>query len=209
MRPPESDEVFRAFRRRQSSRGGFTLVEALTAITLTTMAAGAVLLGSYSAVQTTEVSVEQTIAMGMAEQVVDEVLGTRYHAVGAGAYQTPLGPNSVEMAGNGRSLFNDTDDYHGFQEMPPEDRFGMRLGQGDGAGGLRHPNFMAPPFQLANWEQEIDVYYVDENDTSVRLSGSQTSNFRAVDVRIHFVKNGSRRTLARVRRVFAYLPPPQ
>jgi len=60
---------------------------------------------------------------------------------------------------------------------------------------------------LANWRQEIDVYYVSDSDQSVALSDSQTSNSRAVEVRIYFVDpNDGKRLLTQVRRVFSYFP---
>jgi hypothetical protein len=61
-----------------------------------------------------------------------------------------------------------------------------------------------------NWREEVEVYYVSEADPSRRLSNGQTSNLRAVDVRIyHDAPQGGSRELARIRRVYAYVPPPQ
>lgn len=181
----------------------------MVAISITAMAGAVLLLAIETAVQNTTDSVEQTMAAGMARQLVDEVLGARYTAVGAGPYQLPLGPNNWEQAGEGRERFNDTDDFNNFQAQPPESRWGVALGADDGAGNLRHPNFRAPTGKFDDWRQTIEVYYVDESDFSQRLTGGDTSNFRAVEVTIaRQEQDGSYRELARLRRVYSYVPHP-
>ena len=72
----------------------------------------------------------------------------------------------------------------------------------------RHPEFQAPADFFDDWRQEIDVYYVDESDLTTRLPWSQTSDYRAVEVRIFKdLPEGGSRELARLRRVVAYVPP--
>jgi len=195
-------------RRKQQRRAAFTLVEALVAITLAAMAGSAVMLGVTSNIQSTDYAIEETIARGMAEQVIDEVLNKHWVIPGGDPYQYPMSASAWEQGGNGRERYNDTDDYHGFVARPPEDLWGIRLGSDDGEGGLRHYNFQAASTLLADWRQEIHVYYVNESDPSQNLSGSQTSNMRAVEVTISKIEpNGSVRELAKIRRVFAYFPP--
>ena len=80
---------------------------------------------------TTSESLEQTIASGMARQIVDEVLGARYKEAGTSPYQYPLTANSWELQGTGRERFDDTDDFNGFRAQPAEDLWGLELGQGD------------------------------------------------------------------------------
>jgi hypothetical protein len=183
------------------------LVEALVALTVATLASGALFLGLYSSLGATDQSLEQATAQGIAEQVIDEVLGKHYAMPGAGPYQSSLGPSSWESAGSGRSRFNDTDDYHGFAAQPLEDRHGIELGSDDGAGGERHANFKIPSGFFNDWKQEIDVYYVDEANPAVRLSSGQSSNLRAVEVRIlHAPAGQPSRELVRLRRVYGYVP---
>lgn len=190
-------------------RAGFSLVEALVSITIMSIVGGAIMLAMGSAADTTNFAVESTIAAGIARQVVDEVVGTRYAAAGAGPYQTTLIASGWERDGNGRERFDDTDDYHNFAAQPVEGIYGYELGRGDDDGGLRPVNFGLPAGFFSAWRQEIEVYYVDADDHSVRLSGSNTSDFRAVEVVIwRDNPDATRRELARVRRVYAYVPTP-
>lgn len=181
----------------------------MVAISITAMAGAVLLLAIETTVQNTTESVEQTIAAGMARQLVDEVLGCRYVAVGEYRLQYPLGPSDWELAGSGRDRYNDTDDFAGFEAQPPQDPWGIALGDDNGAGDLRHPAFRVPAGRFSDWRQKIDVYYVNENDLRQRLPEGATSNFRAVEVTIsREQQDASLRELARMRRVFCYVPHP-
>ena len=198
------------YRDNKRSRAGFTLVEALVALTLLVMASSVILLSVETSVGTASQSVESAIAEGIADQIIDEVLGNRYHAVGATPNQYPLGPSSWERAGNGRERFNDIDDFHGFVTQGAEDQWGYALGSGDGQGGQRQTELQVRAGFFNNWQQKIEVYYVNENNLSQRLSANQTSSFRAVEVTIsHMAPDGTLHQLAKRRRVLAYVPVPQ
>lgn len=195
--------------RRRRLPAAFTLVEALVAISITAIGAAALLLGISSSLQTTNHAMEQTIATGMARQLLDEVVGGRYYAAGLGdPYQTYFGPSSYEQGGMARERYDDIDDYHGIRSKPPVDPWGVALGTDDGEGSQRHPSFCAPSGLLDNWQQEIDVYYVDGSDLTTRLASGQVSDYRAVEVRIVLVDpDRGRRELASARQVVAYVPP--
>ncbi len=198
-----------AARGRVASRSAFSLAEAVISIGILSVAGGTIMFGLTTAVDTVQSAVEKAVAHNIAKQVVDEVMGQRYHAPGGNPYQTTLTANNWELNGQGRERFDDTDDYEGFSAKPVEDVWGFELGKGDDVGGLRHPNFRLPGEFFSNWGQSIEVYYVDESDHSIRLTGNNTSGFRAVEVRIyHDGDDGLQRELARVRRVYAYIPPP-
>ena len=186
---------------------GFSLIEALISIGIMAVVGGAIMLAMGSSADTTNYATDSMIAEGIARQVIDEVMGTRYAAVGAGPYQTSLVASAWERAGNGRERYDDTDDYKNFVAQPVEGVHGYELGRGDDNGGLRPENFRLPVGYFSGWRQEIDVYYVDADDQSVRLAGNNTSDFRAVEV-VLFRDNpdGTRRETARVRRVYAYVP---
>lgn len=191
-------------------RSAFSLIEAMIAISIMAIAGGAIMLALTSATQTTQMSAESTIAMGIADRLIDEVVGKRYAAAGAGPYQTTLTANSWELAGQGRERFDDTDDYHGFIAQPVEGVGGLELGQGDENGTLRPENFRLPSGYFSSWREEIEVYYVGATDQSIRLPTGSTSDFRAVEVRIVRVNpDGSDTELANLRRVYAYVPSPQ
>lgn len=193
--------------RHRRSHEGFTLVEAVFAIAIAAIAGAALLLGMTSSLQTTDATVEQAIATGLAQQLMDEVVGGRYAAVGAGGRQVSLVPNAWESQGPGRSRYDDIDDYHLTTAQPPEDPWGVALGTDDGQGGQRHPEFQIPAGYLDDWREEIRVYYVRESDFTP-LPAGQTSDFRAVEVRILRVNSeGGARELARLERVVAYVEP--
>jgi len=193
---------------RRPSHRGFTLLEALVSIAVAVTASSALFLGLYGNLQNTQATLEQLAAQGIAEQVVDEVLGSLYVSDGA---TSPLSgirsATSWEQAGEGRERYNDTDDYHGFAAEPPEDPFGVRLGSGDGAGGLRQANFRVPAEYLGRWKQEITISYVRDDNPQTTVSAAPWSSTRAVEVRItRREASGVYRELAKVRRVFGYVP---
>jgi type II secretory pathway pseudopilin PulG len=196
-----------AARKPARPRPAFTLVEALVAVTIAAVAASALLMGIHSSLQTTESAVQQTIAGGMAQQLMDEAVGNLYCQPGSNGYETTLGPSAWEAQGTGRQRYNDIDDYHAQRVKPPKDAWGVVLGKDDGQGGTRHAAFQAPTGCIDNWQQEIDVYYVRDSDPAVRLPNGQTSDYRAVEVRIVDVQpDGARRELVKLRRVVAYVP---
>ncbi len=196
-----------AIRRRRPSRAAFTLVEALVSITIAAMAGSVLLMGIGSSLQSTNDELQQTIAAGMAQQLMDEVLGGRYAAAGYDGYQASLGPSSYELNGPGRLRFNDIDDHNGVRGQPPLDLWGVNLGMDDGEGGERHPGFQAPANFFDNWRQEIDVYYVAGTDLTTRLPSGQVSDYRVVEVRIiDDPPDREGRELINLRRVVAYVP---
>jgi len=187
---------------------GFTLVEALLAISITALAGSVLLVGTTTTLQTADEGLYQSIANGMAAQLMDEVAGNRYHAIGVDGRQIDLGPTSYERRGSGRERYDDIDDFNGWRSAPPEDPWGITLGIDDGEGGKRHPAFCAPTRIFQNWRQEVDVYYVDEADLTRRLPFPQTSDYRVIEVRIlHDDPQRGSRELAQLRRVVAYVPP--
>lgn len=198
----------RTRRRTGRAPSGFTLVEALVAMSITAIAGAALLWGVESSLQTTRHAMEQTIARGIAEQLLDEVLGWQYCSDPSQPYQWPLCPNAWETGGAARERFNDIDDFTGFARTPPVDPWGVALGADNGEGGTRHANFRAPPRFFAHWKEEIEVYYVSPADLSTRLPDGQVSDYRAVEARVVVeTPDRGRRELATARRVVAYVPP--
>ena len=93
--------------------------------------------------------------------------------------------------------------------MPAKGIWGETLGTGNDSGAARNPNFCIPATYFTNWRQRTEVYFVSPTDHRVKLTGSSTSYYRAAEVTIEYVKaDGSVTTLAKRRRVYAYLPPP-
>lgn len=189
-------------------RAAFTLVEVLISISIAALAGSVLLLGTASSLRTTTETLEQTIAEGMAQQLIDEVVGGRYMEFACSPYDVYLAPGGAEQVTGTRELFDDIDDYNGVRSLPPTDLWGIELGKDNGAAGERHPDFRAPPGFFDHWRQEVDVYYVAESNLTARLPVGQVSDYRAVEVRIIYDDpDRGERELARLRRVVAYVPP--
>lgn len=190
-----------------ASRAAFSLAEALAALTITAVAGAAILFSINSNLQLTDHTQRRVIAQGLARQLMDEVLGTRYMALGTTPYQTVFTPSSWELETGTRERFDDIDDYDGTLAEPPVDEYGVLLGTEDGAGGLRYEPFCVSPGFLTRWQQRVAISYTNAADLSQSLSGSQTSDFRTVEVSI--VYNDPQRgpiELAKIRRVVSYVP---
>lgn len=188
-------------------RRAFSLIEAVIAVGLTVMAAGTLLMAVSTSQQTTDEALRQTIAAGMAEQLMDEILGQKYCADPYNGYETNLSRSSWEAAGNGRERYNDIDDYNLVRTQPPTDLYGITLGQDDGLGGVRAAALQANTSLTSRWRQEVDVYYVSESNPTQRLTGG-TSDYRMVEVRImEEIPGVGRRQWAKLQRVVTYVPP--
>lgn len=193
--------------RLRPSRRAFSLIEAVIAVGLTVMAAGTLLMAVSTSQQTTDEALRQTIAAGMAEQLMDEILGQKYCADAYFGYETNLSRSSWEAAGNGRERYNDIDDYNLVRTQPPTDLNGIALGRDDGLGGVRAAALQANTGLISRWRQEIDVYYVTEANPAQRLAGG-TSDYRVVEVRItEEIPGVGRRQWAKLQRVVSYVPP--
>jgi type II secretory pathway pseudopilin PulG len=190
------------------ARWGFTLIEAMVSLSVVAMAGSVMLLAVEGVLSTTNDAVDQTIAEGMAMQLIDEVLGCRFSET-PNAWETTLGPSTTEFRGHKRDRFNDTDDFDGFVTSPPRDSYAVLLGQGDYRGNSRPTALCNSNTEFQNWRQKIEVYYVSESDPRIRLPDHQPSDFRAVEVTIERIEpNGAARPLANLRRVFCYVPKP-
>jgi type II secretory pathway pseudopilin PulG len=187
----------------------FTLIEAVVAISLVALAGSTLLMGTVASLETTDYAQQQAVALGVAQQLLDEVLGNRYVDDAGNAYAVPIKPAAGEVSGVSRKLFDDIGDFNGYRCMPPTDPSGIALGTDNGAGGQRNPSFQAPIGAMTSWRQEVDVYYVSETNLMTALSGAQTSDYRAVEVRIMYVDpaSGQTKQLAKLRQVVAYVPP--
>jgi len=176
------------------SRRGFTLVEAMIAISLAALAGSVLLVGINASVTVTDDELNETIALGMAQQLMDEIVGNRLTATTTA----------------GRSNFDDIFDYANYQSTPPVDRWDVTLGTDDGEGGRRHASVRATSALLRRWTQKVLVYPVDPSNPSVQISSSSTNTCFAVEVRIlNADPQGVTKELARLRRVLARSPTDQ
>jgi type II secretory pathway pseudopilin PulG len=197
-----------ADRRQRLSTTGFTLLEALVSIAVASMAGTALLLSATGSSKLTTDNLRQTIAIGMAQQLMDEVVGNRYMEYNASPYGQTLGPEGAEATGGTRQYFDDIDDYNGFRASGPVDMWGIPLGKDNGEGGQRHVNFQSSPGFFDRWQQDIKVFYVAESSLSTPLGSGQTSDYRLVQVRVLYNDPVlGVQELVKLQRVVAYVPP--
>ncbi len=188
-------------------RSGFSLVEAMVAVSITAIAGAAILLGIQSSLQTTTHVLEKTIAQGLAHQLMDEITGCRYVEYGTDPYQAALVPGSDELATGTREIFDDIGDFNAQDNQSPVDAWGVMLGHDDGQGGTRNEYFTAPRKLLDRLRRTVEVYYVDPDDLSQRLLAGATSDYRAVEVSVFYVEDGGeQRELVKLRRIVVNIP---
>src|SRR5262245_27958301 len=184
---------------RPIQRRSFSLIEAVLALALLAMVASVLLAAIDAAVMSTTQSVDELVASGIAQQVMDEAMGLPY----VRKTQTTLDPNNVLSstlggAGNsGRSSWLDIDDYSGvedadsktlYSESPPLDGWQKPLGTGaSSATAARHPKLVARSDYFDNWLLETEVYYVDPSDVMKRVS--TPTYYRAFEVRVFRVQS--------------------
>ena len=189
-------------------RPAFTLVEAVIALTIMALAGSVLLLAAQTSLRTTDEAVRRTIAEGLADQLLDEIVTRRYMEIGETPNDPILGTEGGETTGV-RSLLDDTDDYHHLAVKPAQGMYGEPLGTGDDAGGPRHASFRISSGFFENYRQRVRVYYVDPTAPDLPLPEGQTSYYRGVEVAIDYVDpTGGEQELAVRRRVYAYVPPP-
>ncbi len=194
--------------RRGNSRRGFSLVEAMAALAIVGIAAGAILSASMNSVSSTDGSLRNYQALGIAQGMIDEISGMRYMAVGADPYDTFLGPNTSEKA-TGRSAFNDLDDYNGWSEQPLKEKGGQSLGNEDGDGSARDPNFRVPSSYFTRWRTQVTVYYANEGAWTTPLSPSSPTSYRTLQVKVQYNDPTlGYLDLANLTRTFSYVPEP-
>lgn len=196
-------------------RAGFTLIEALAAITIMALAGSVLLLAAQTSLDASDDAAKQAIAQGICEQVLDEMMSKRYMESGQAYDQNTL---YFEAGESGRQNWDDTDDFNGYSVQAIQDTYGKTLGFGDDAGGFRHSNFRIVSGFFDKWRLRVDVYYVDSNDLTLRLDNPKVaaggalttrSGYRCAEVFVEYQDtDGTYRTLARGRRVYAFIPAP-
>src|SRR5437660_618046 len=182
---------------------GFSLIEALIAVSITSLAGAVLLLSVQSSLDTTIDAVDQTIADGIAQQTLDEILTKRYEGPSESPTSTTLGPSTSELLSGGTAYFDDADDYAGFTALPIKGWYGETLGTGDDSGNLRLTNFRVRSEFFQNWRVRVNVYYVSPNDHTIQ--SSTPTYFRAIEVNVEQVKSsGTIMPLATRKRVITY-----
>lgn len=187
-------------------RFAFTLIETMTAMAILALVGGTLMANMAATTNTSQDAVDRAIALGMAQQLLDEICGMKYAETLGSEYDTGLGPGSPEVSAGARRQFDDIDDYRGVNISVPTDRWGIALGADNGRQGSRPTSFQAPSTFFAGWRQQVDVFYVSDSNLSTKLT-SGTSSHRKIEVRVTAAQaDGRIRELAYVSRVVAYVP---
>lgn len=195
--------IFRAQRRL-----GFTLFESLVAITITALSGSVLMMAVETSLGTADTEIDLIQATGIAEQLIDEALGLAYFSSDPGSpFDVYLGPTESERQGASQCrAFDDIDDFNRCWAMPPRDRWGIPLGEGDGAGGYRDQVARVCTENQKQWLTYMRVYYVDQTDPRRRLGGNQAGNARAIQVWVIRQTDKSYEIITTVRRVIGYVP---
>lgn len=189
-------------------RAAFSLVEAIVAITILGMAVSALLLATQASSTATDDALDRTVASGLAQQIIDEIMGRPYKEASAPVEVWPLGLDAGESpTSSERIQFDDIDDYHDYTVSPPAGPWGIPLGSGNSKGGYRNSALRLPNQFWNGWSVTVDVRYVDPDELAVDLTTGSTSEYRAVIVTVHRSTGTGSRTLEKVRRVCSYVPP--
>jgi len=185
-------------------RRGITLIESLIAVSLTTLAGGALLTTIGSTVQISTDSTYTVIAQGLADQLMDEVAAVRFPRASGGMGSGFIMPN----VGMGRTGFDDLDDYSGWNASPPQTRDGMPLGTERmtfGSTSMQRPsNFQPDPRFVNRFRQQVTVEKIAEVTGNMWVVVSSDTSLRRVTVTISYTDaRNQTKVLAVQTRVFS------
>jgi type II secretory pathway pseudopilin PulG len=107
----------------QTKRNALSLIEVVAATMIVGLMAVAALNSLGAATKSSESIGNRAVALGLADELMSEILTCPYSdPSGAGGF----GPEGIEASGP-RSAFDDVDDYHGWNESPPQFRDGTDM----------------------------------------------------------------------------------
>ncbi len=187
----------RVFRTR---RPGISMVEALVAVTVTTIAGAALLTSIGAAVRSSTDAAHLAVARGLAEQMMDKIAAVRFPD-----------DDIQQPSPTTRENFDDIDDYNGWSSSPVQDRNGRALGtEGDAAasGAEFRPTSLRPDTRFLNrLTRRVEVERIRPDPDSGWSIVSEHTNFRRVTVRVDDTNSQSNtKVLADISRVFSLVP---
>lgn len=194
---------------RNALRTGFSLMEAVVAMSIVAFASSVLLLGVEATMQSVEEQEEITIADGMARQILDEIQGQNWvdPALRSQPYQTSLSASPDELIGPGRSLFDDTDDYNNYQATPPVHLNGKALAATDSTGDTLPEAFRPRSSFLSDWRLTVEVAYLNENNHAVQVADYQPTSYRVLICRVYRQnRDNTWREIVTRQRVISYIP---
>ncbi len=135
---------------RPAPRPGMSLIEVVASTMIVGMLTVAALNALGAATRSAESLGNRSVAMGLADELMSEILQTAYSEPSG---STSFGPDGSESTGP-RSAFDDVDDYDGWNKSPPEYRDGTAM-----------PD-------RADWRHRVQVLRVDPSDPT-QTSGTE------------------------------------
>jgi MSHA pilin protein MshD len=102
---------------------GLTLIEVVVSTMIVGVMMVAVLNALGGATASSESAGNRAVALGLADDLMAEILKAKYVDPGTSPV---FGPESGE-SGTSRAAFNDVDDYNGWSEQPPQARDGTAM----------------------------------------------------------------------------------
>jgi len=194
---------------RVEARDGFSLMEAIIAMTVVALTGSVLLLGVEATLTSAEDQEEATIGDGLARQMLDEIQGQHWvdPDVRDNPYQISLSASSEELAAVGRTEFDDNDDYNEYTSSPPVDRNGRTMTRYSATGQELPASFQLRTGYMNNWRVTTEVKYVDEDDHS-QVSEDPT-NYRAVKCRVfRKMPDNTWQLVVQRQRIISYVPTP-
>ena len=133
------------------TRRALSLIEVVASTMIVGLMAVAALNSLGAATKSSESIGNRAVALGLADELMSEILQTAYSE----PTSTPVfGPEGAESAGP-RSAFDDVDDYHGWSKSPPQYRDGTAM-----------PD-------RADWRHRVQVRYVVPGNPSLNTASDQ------------------------------------
>ncbi|MBA3312261.1 MAG: type II secretion system GspH family protein [Planctomycetota bacterium] len=176
-----------------------TAIESLLAIAILSIAGGALLSSLATAVRTSREIALTTVARGLADQLIAEVVASPVPSDPASA--TPAAP---------RANFLVVDHFHLWTESPPQDRFGRVLGTegiaASGSSSVRHVALQADSALLTRFRRTVTVEKVAPGDGTWIITASDTL-FRRVVVEVVLEEDDRTRKLADASRIVCHVAP--
>lgn len=163
--------------KRVTFRRGMTLTEALLASTLLAMGASAIVLPFTAAAQNEEVDARRTLAVHLAQEMIEEIVSKPFNDPQGGG---DVGPESGETS---RDLYDNIDDYHGYA-----DGYGQATGE---IVGLAGQSISDPAARYLSRHVATTYVYVAGQDSS------DDPSFIRIDVTVKH-KSGEMLTLTRM-----------
>ncbi len=181
-------------------------MECLIAVSLTTLAGGALLTTIGSTVQISTDSTYTVIAQGLADQLMDELAAAKFPHT-----DTNSGSGSgffMPSGSLGRGTFRHLDDYNGWNASPPLTRDGMPIGtewMTSGSMSMARPtNFQPNPTFVSRFRQQVSVEKIVEVSGGTWVVVTSETPLRRVTVTISYTDaRNQTKVLAVQTRVFS------